>query len=49
MFKLALFLLCIAFLTAAGGATAPGMALGALGFALGAVEMIRIVWRILTR
>lgn len=48
MFKLALFVLCLAFLVAAGGWVGAGMALGALGFGLGALALARTTWQLLT-
>lgn len=48
MFKLTLFVLCLAFLAAAGGFVATGMALGALGFGLGALAVVITAWQLIT-
>lgn len=48
MFKLTLFVLCLAFLVAAGGFVPAGMALGALGFGLGALALVVTGWQLLT-
>lgn len=49
MFKLTLFILCLAFLVAAGGFVPAGMALGAVGFGLGALAVVITAWQLLSR
>ena len=49
MLKLSALLLCLAFLAAAGGAVVFGMALGAVGFGLGALTLVQTAWLALSR
>lgn len=49
MFKLMLFVFCLAVLAVGGGFTASGMALGALGFGLGGLALVLYAWQALTR
>ena len=49
MYKLTFFLLCLAFLAAAGGFVGLGMALGAAAFGAGALALVLTGWQILTR
>jgi hypothetical protein len=49
MFKPTLFILCLAFLLAAGGFVPAGMALGALGLGVGVLTMAALAWQMLTR
>lgn len=48
MYKLTLFVFCLAVLALGGGFTGLGMALGALGFVLGALAIAHTVWQLLT-
>lgn len=48
MFKLPLFVLCLAFLLAAGGFVPAGMALAAAGLGLGALGLAAWAWQALT-
>lgn len=49
MFKLTLFVLCLAFLVAAGGFVPAGMALGAIGFGIGVLALVVTAWQLMTR
>ena len=48
MYKLIAFLLCVAFLVAAGGAVGAAMALGVLAAALGALTLMATAWKVLS-
>ena len=49
MVKVTALLMCLAFLAAAGGAVGFGMALGAVGFGLGALTLVQTAWLALSR
>lgn len=49
MYKLMLFVFCLAVLAAGGGFTGLGMALGALGFGIGTLALLLYAWQALTR
>jgi len=48
MLKLTLFVMCLAFLVAAGGLVPAGMALGALGIGFGALALTNALVQMLT-
>lgn len=48
MLKLTVFVLCVAFLVAAGGAVGFGMAIGVLGAVFGALTLAGCAWKVLS-
>lgn len=49
MFKLTLFVLCLAVMALGGGFTGLAMALGALTFVIGVLALVLTAWTVLTR